>query len=314
MTITPTVGGLNTLRVRTRDSSGALGAWRVYTFVVDTAPKVEFDGDLVMGKVSTVLLSPGMPEVAEYEYWLNDDESEKTTVPAATDGTASFTWVPSMAKWPLDLKIRSRTTGGAVSAVADPYISVDAVSPEITGPELGKPGQPMTFTFTSRMPGVTEYVWSLSPGEEEHVLPAGPDGVGRLTWTPTEDGYHYLGVQARNATGALSGGSGLSFQVSSAPQVYSAVYPPWTYGGGVGVEGTFGVEPEMPNVTEYVYQFRVSFDETPETTVAAGADGTLSLRYTPTQSGYHTLKIRSRSADGTLSGWREYTFLVNWDS
>ena len=265
-----------------------------------------------MGKVSTVSLSPGMPEVTEYEYWLNDDDANKTIAPAAADGTASFTWVPSMANWPLQLKIRSRSAGGAVSAVAEPHLRVDEVSPEITGPEQGKPGQPMSFVFTSRMPGVTEYVWSLGPSEEKHVLPAGPDGVGRLTWTPTEDGNYHLWVQARNATGALSGGSGLSFRVYSAPQVNSAVYPAWQNGGGVGVEGTFTVEPQMPDVVEYIYQFRVSFNETPETTVAAGADGKLSLSYTPTQSGYHTLRIRSRSADGTLSGWNEYTFIVNW--
>lgn len=313
VTITPSVGGLNTLRVRTRDASGALSAWRTYTFTVDTAPTVQFDGDLMMGKVSTVSLSPGMPDVIEYEYWFND-EPEKTTVPAAADGTASFTWVPSMAMWPLELKVRSRTAGGVLSAVAEPYARPDEVSPEITGPEQGKPGQAMTFTFTSRMPGVTEYVWSLAPDEEKHVLQAGPDGVGRLTWTPTEDGSYYLGVQARNATGALSGGSGTSFYVSSAPQVNSTVYPAWRTGGGVGVEGTFDVQPQMPNVTEFVYQFQVNFRSGPETTVPAGADGKISLSYTPTQSGYHTLKIRSRSADGTLSGWNEHTFIVDWDN
>ncbi|WP_406074154.1 hypothetical protein [Micromonospora sp. NBC_01638] len=311
VSITPSVGGLNTLRVRTRDASGTLSAWRAYTFTVDTAPQVQFDGNLMMGQVSTVSLSPGMPEVTEYEYWFNDDESEKTTVPASADGTASFTWVPSMAMWPLELKVRSRSTGGILSAIAEPYVRPDEVNPEVTGPEQGKPGQPMTFTFSSRMPGVTEYVWSLAPSEEKHVLPAGPDGVGRLTFTPTEDGSYYLGVQARNATGALSGGSGTSFYVTSAPQVKSTVYPAWRTSGGVGVEGNFDVEPQMPNVIEYIYQFRVSFADGPETTVAAGADGKLSLSYTPSQSGYHTLKIRSRSVDGTLSGWNEYTFIVD---
>jgi hypothetical protein len=100
--------------------------------------------------------------------------------------------------------------------------------------------------------------------------------------------------------------------VYSAPNVNSEIYPEWSVGGGMGVEGTFAVTPTMPDVVEYVYS--VDVGPPGEITVPAAADGTATIAYTPTSNGYHTFVVRSRGAGGQLSGARNYTFIVDWGS
>ena len=312
--ITPQRGGENTLRVRSKDVAGVLSSWREYTFEVNTAPTVTISGgDLIVGKEFTVDLAPGMPDVTEYEYWLSyQADAERFHVAADSAGKAQFTWVPSIET--TELHVRSRNSAGAWSAEANPYTPVNWASPELTGPENGKPGETLSFTAHSVMPAVTEYVWTISgleDGAPEHVVRAGDDGSATFDWKVPADGNYTIGVYARNATGARSGGEWKSVYVWSGPLVKSAVYPEWGTGGGVGVPGTFTVTPNMPEVVEYTYSFADNpWNPIEEKTVPAAADGSLTLEYTPKVATYNTLKIRSRSADGTLSGWKSYTFLV----
>jgi hypothetical protein len=307
--ITPTVGGLNTLRVRTRDAAGNLGPWRVHPFTVRTEPIVVAEPDVIVGRPTTVRFQPGMPGVVAYEYWWNGEEADKQVVAAGADGTATVTYVPDYRRSPYRFTVRSRTADGAVSARSENYLWVDEATPEITGPDRGRPGEPLAFAVSSPMPDVTEYRVQVNDGEWQ-VVPADAAGVGHLTWTPTEDGFSWIYAYATNATGAQTARASFYLTISSAPVVASDDYPQWMYSGGVGVEGVFTVTPAMPDVVEYTYVFD-RWDAAGEpVTVPAAADGTLTIRFTPTHPDYHYLKVRSRSADGFVSEWVEYNFGV----
>jgi len=73
------------------------------------------------------------------------------------------------------------------------------------------------------------------------------------------------------------------------------------------VPAEFILAPAAQNVVEYVYQI----NDEPEQTVAAAADGTGTITYTPTVPG-GSLRVvaRSRQADGTLSEALDFTFYI----
>ncbi|WP_367133395.1 hypothetical protein [Saccharothrix sp. HUAS TT1] len=311
---TPTRGGEHQLTVRGKDSSGALGAARVYRFTVATAPKVVFDSGNIVGREAGARFEPGMPGVVEYEYWWNDDDSEHRTVAAAADGTASIRWVPSLDLHDFTLKARAKTADGVLSAIGEGRAHVDMATPTITRTGGGlRPGDPASFTVSSRMPEVTEYRWEVAGTEDAGTVAAGPDGTGAFSWTPPDDGEHTITVHARNATGARSDGNWASLVVYSSPTVTSVDYPEWSWAGGVGVAGEFTFTPNAntPDVVEYVYTYHDGWDEGPEQVVAAGPDGSATVTITPTRAFYNYVHVRARSADGTLSGRRGYTMIVN---
>ena len=78
-------------------------------------------------------------------------------------------------------------------------------------------------------------------------------------------------------------------------------------GGGAGVPGTFTFAPKVKGVTGYTY----SFNGEPETTVAAGADGTASVDWTPDSSGSYDLQICATTASGSQLAVYYYSFAVN---
>ena len=131
--ITPRRGGQNTLRVRSRDVAGVLSSWRVYTFDVDTAPRVTLsDNAPIVGRPVTVDVAPGMPDVEEYEYWLSSG-ADRRRVPADSSGRASFTWLPTVGA--TELHVRSRTTAGSWSPRRTP-------TPPSTWPPPRSPAAP----------------------------------------------------------------------------------------------------------------------------------------------------------------------------
>ena len=66
-----------------------------------------------VGVPGTFTFTPAMPGVVEYTYYFYSDD-EVTVLPAAADGTASFTFTPTEAGWN-ELFVRSRTASGLVS-------------------------------------------------------------------------------------------------------------------------------------------------------------------------------------------------------
>ena len=119
--ITPTVGGINSLKVRTRDAAGNLGGWR--TLRVHrwrTAPEVEYARREELSNPSSA--SPATVRddarhagrrrirvlVERRRQWTG--RSSRPTRRAS----ASFTFTPSADMWPFKLHVRSLTADGVL--------------------------------------------------------------------------------------------------------------------------------------------------------------------------------------------------------
>ena len=82
----------------------------------DVYPEWESGGGVGVPGVFT--FTPAMPDVVEYQYWIGSEVS--ATVPAAPDGTFSFTFTPTTTGWH-DLWVRSRTSAGIESPYNEAY-------------------------------------------------------------------------------------------------------------------------------------------------------------------------------------------------
>ncbi|WP_410618685.1 hypothetical protein [Amycolatopsis sp. cmx-8-4] len=309
VTLAPAHGGENVLYVRNTGADGTVSRYREYRFQVDTAPVIE-SADLVkIGSATPFRLTPRLAGTTSYTYWFTDDQDrpmgDPVTVPATADGTASFVWTP-LKQASVALRARSTDAAGTQSEVRYKSLSIDGVAPYVTRTSgADAPGQPGTFTFRSSMENIAEYVyWPSTDPAHKLTVPARPDGTAEVTWTPTEAGNVWFTAQARNTAGVLSAEGSTSFTVYDSPVVTSAdfVREP----AGPMRPGTFRLTSRMAGTVA----FEFAVDSYTTTDVPAGPDGTATAAYTPPTSGYHTVYVRARAADGRTSGWGYYSFTV----
>ncbi|MTK00560.1 hypothetical protein [Micromonospora sp. CP22] len=295
----PTRTYSNRLYVQAVDRTGNRSAQTTYEFTVrDTAPRIT-DGNPngAIGEPRELTFTPGMEDVVEYTYRLNDDEP--VAVPAEADGTATATITPRKSG-SNQITVTSRTSGGLPSSEGQLYFylatepTVSSEQYPIGGGEGALVGTPGTFVFRPGMPGVTEYVWSVVGGPEQTVA-AKADGTASVTFTSTFGGFHWMQVYSRTADGTVSGTASVYFEATSwAPTIESTDYPIYQEGGGPGVAGEFTFRPARDGVTGYVY----TFEGEEERTVIAGADGVATISWTPQsypadRSGWVRLTVRA---------------------
>src|SRR5207244_3157079 len=138
-------------------------------------------------------------------------------------------------------------------------------------------GRPMDITARPGIDGVVSYTYWVGPDGPRTVIPADADGVGHISYTPMapETEIH---VFSTSADGYVSGvASEYIYADPGTPEITSAEYPEYMTGGGPGIPGTFRFVSPLDNVIEYHY----SFDYGPEQVVAAVADGSASVVWTP---------------------------------
>lgn len=309
VTLAPAHGGENVLYVRNTGADGTVSLYREYKFQVDTAPDITWDPSTQVGSPTTFRLTPRLAGTTSYTYWFTGYQDAPVgapvTVPAEADGTAAFTWTPPTPD-SVNLRVYSTDAAGTKSEVRFQYLSVDGAAPYVTrtgGAEA--PGDPGTFTFRSSMKNIAEYVyWPSSDPAHKLTVPARADGSAEVTWTPTEAGNVWFTVQARNTAGVLSAEGSTFFTVYDSPVVTSAdfVRDP----AGPMRPGTFTLTSRMAGTVA----FEFAVDSYTTTDVAAGPGGTATAAYTPSTSGYHTVYVRARAADGRTSGWGYYSFTV----
>lgn len=230
-----------------------------------------------------------------FRYWLADGP----TTYVATDapgGSATVTITPDD-DGPQTLSVEAVDRAGNHSPVTSYVFRVNDTSPTITAanPSAGY-GEPRTLSFSPGMENVVEYTYRLNDAPEQTV-PAAADGTATVTITSTQVGANTVYVRSRTADGLPSGEAEYSFTISTKPTVTSIEYPMGRTGAPAGTPGTFVFGPGMPGVTEYVY----SFDGQPAQTVAAGADGSAAVTYTPTTAGLHRVTVYTRTGDGIVS-------------
>ncbi|HEY3483398.1 MAG TPA: hypothetical protein VGL02_31385, partial [Streptomyces sp.] len=309
VTLAPTHGGENVLYVRNTGADGTVSLYREYKFQVDTAPDVTVEGALQVGSASTFRLAPRLAGTTSYTYWITGYQDEPiagpVTVAASADGTGSFTWTPLDTRAQA-VRVRSTDAAGTQSEVRYLSVYVDGAAPYVTRTGgADAPGQPGTFTFRSPMKNIAEYVyWPSTDPAHKLTVPARADGSAEVTWTPTQAGNVWFTAQARNTAGVLSAEGSTSFTVYDSPVVTSADFASWPY--GPMLPGSFQLRARLAGTVA----FEFAVDSYTTTDVPAGPDGTANVTYTPALSGYHTVYVRARTADGKTSGWGYYSFTV----
>ncbi|MDG4806766.1 hypothetical protein O7634_08370 [Micromonospora sp. WMMD1120] len=309
--IAPTRAGRQTLYVHSVTRDGTAHAPRAYEFLVDNGPRLTGDVDrgVTIGSSLNFHLAPRAPQVQAYVYWveylgLEPRPIEKITIPARADGTADFTWTATETSVN-GLRVQSRSADGTLSEPRWNPISVDGAEPTVVrsgGTDLGTPA---TFTARTRMAGVTEYVTTLNRDEStKQVIRPAADGSATFTYTPTKAGYNYVTVVARNAAGVQTEEGGTYWTVLDGPRITSTDFP--TTSSGRLAPGTFTFTPRLAGTT--AYEYTVNFGA--YTRIAAKADGTATLTWTPPEAGWYYLTVRSLTAGGTRSANTQYNFLV----
>ncbi|MEW1588807.1 IPT/TIG domain-containing protein [Micromonospora vinacea] len=309
--IAPTRAGRQTLYVRSVTSDGATHPERAYTFVVDNAPRVtgDLDRGVIIGSSLQFHLAPRMPNVTSYLYWQRshngNETDQKTVLAAGADGTADLTWTATNENRDTQaLLVQSRSADGTLSEPRFISISVWDASPYVTRSGGDVLGSTATFTARTEMANVAEYEVLLNrdPATRQ-VLPAAADGTVSFRYTLNKRGYTYVTVVARNAAGVQTGEGGTSWSVTDSPLVVSTDFP--SSGSGRIAPGTFTFKSRQPGAVKYAYQLPGA-----EGTVAAAADGTATITWTPPDSGNHTLYLKSLTADGVESMQTYHSFYV----
>ena len=306
--IAPSRAGWQTLSVHavTRDDTAHLP--REYRFFVDNGPlATPLSDEVTIGSTATVRLTPRTPEVTAYLYWWQEGHGEwpladKHVLAARPDGTADLSWM--VGRHPGSLYVQSRSADGTISERRQVHIRTDRAAPTVTrtgGEDLGTAA---TITLRTRMSNATEYVVTLN-WEAPRVIPAAPDGSATFPLTAPRRGYNNLEVYARNPEGVQTEVNVLSWFVTDSPQVSSTEFP--DNATGRLVPGTFHLTPRLAGSTAFEY----SFNGGPFASVAAGADGTAKVNYTPTFSGDHRVAVRSVTAEGLSSLTTTHHFTVS---
>ncbi|HZM84455.1 MAG TPA: hypothetical protein VFC19_52715 [Candidatus Limnocylindrales bacterium] len=311
VSLTPRLDGFQELSVYSVDKVGNRSDTTAYRYYVrNTAVIIEdANPDAWPGDAHLLTFRPRMEDVVSYTYQLNDGPEQ--TVTAGGDGVAQVSFLPGPEGG--ILTVRSTTSTGLRSYPNFLTITVTS-QPVITSAEfrfdeqpsvpVGKPG---TFTFAPHMHGVVEYVYQFNRGladeQPSHTVAAGADGKAGVPFTTARFGGHSLHVVSRTADGTVSQETEVWFYpLSIAPTVVSPDYPEYWEAGGPGVTGHFTFTPATDNVVEYLYQF----GDEPEQRVAAAADGTATIEWTPRRGQWYQLIVRSRSQSGLISNPRYY--------
>jgi hypothetical protein len=172
--------------------------------------------------------------------------------------------------------------------------------------------RPVTLKFAPQ-PGVkhvTDYAYQMNYGDTQTVQ-AAADGTASATFVASDPDGYSLTVTSHSMNGFVSDQAHYSIYFDPGPGVTSDVYlSDGDPHGGVGVPGTFTLSPPPGWFSAQEYQYLLP-DASDWLTVPAGADGTATITWTPTASGYADILVRAVSADGQYSDYlNDYSFAV----
>lgn len=241
------------VRVQARSADGSLSEPRFLPISVwRAAPTVTRSGGDVAGTTATFTARTEMANPTAYEAILNGDATTKLTVPAAADGTATFTFTVTKAGYTY-VTVIARNAAGVHTDQGGTSWSVTN-GPVITSTDFSARGSghiaPGTFTLKSQQPGATTFVYSIDGTDRFNVaVPVGSDGTAEVAWTPSTSGYYYLHAISKNADGARSSETYYSFFVAADPVTVASVSPRTVATGGVR---TFTVTGSGFNTGNYV--------------------------------------------------------------
>lgn len=179
-------------------------------FVQSTAPVVTpVQSRPLPGKPFTLNMAPGPNTGTVDSYQVTVNETDVSTVTAASDGTASTTLSVPQGPTSFQISVSSHSTNGWISDPTQLSYFIDT-SPIVTSdvyPENGNGGGvgvPGTFTFTSVTGPVASFTYEIDFGEDITV-PVGPSGdSAQIVYTPDTPDSHAVSVYANNLDGTES--------------------------------------------------------------------------------------------------------------
>jgi hypothetical protein len=238
-------------------------------------------------------LSPGMPDVTQYTYRL--ENAPEQTVAADADNKAQVTLAPTHGG--TNVLYVSNTNRDGVSSTNREFRFFVDTAPVVTRGSFAI-GAPTTVQLTSRFAGTTAYEYwfkdwdgTLTPKTR---VDAAADETAQFTWAPPHHRFNALYVQ--------------SFQADATPSEtrYNDVYindvaPAVTVSGAgePGVPGTIRLSSPMKDITHYTYWS--DSPSGPSGTVAAGPDGTATAAWTPQRGAYEIIRAQAHNAGGYIS-------------
>jgi plastocyanin len=311
---TPTVARTNDLFVYAADAAGNVSPTTDYQFdVADNSPAVTCTpASAFIGVARQCTFTPravtasGALPVVEYDY--TDFQSEFSVTPGP-DGSATVTVLPVQSiSGNYSVAAQAKLSNGQLTEDTQVPFNVDLGFPQVT-PDNATivVGQQLTFTVHAVLPGSVTFTYADTSGGQGTV-PVGPDGSATITVTPPHStSFGEFFVRSTTAASVDSGTQIAQFTVlTNGPTVTSTDYPAFQFGGGIGQPGTFTFTSPVPGAQSFTYTLN---GDTP-TTVPVDANGTTSVRITPT--GFdNVLTVTSILADGSTSEPVRYEFLAN---
>ena len=311
--VVPAHAGATVVTVRSQLADGSTTPASTLTLAISAAPLITpvpaLGSPAIAGRIGSVKLSPGAPDVTSYRYTFSGSAGEQT-VAAGPDGTATVPFVPDRPGWQV-LTAVSVSRDGAISAarrdpvvVADPQVRVTG---SWSGPE---PAQGMGVPGTFRLLGdladqTTEYLWHVDDGPVQ-IVPRDPAAAYTLIpYTPGQVGPGTFAVQRKFRDGSLSPVTDYHFEVGTLPRV--AADPAESTPGWMT---TLSLSGGMPGVVSFDYQVTGDSDGAVDAsgTVLTDSDGAAQVAFTPpTADGYRAI-VTGHTADGTPTDTTTYRF------
>lgn len=240
------------------------------------------------------------PDAVGFRYELLGGDGVHAVSADHLGGSATVTLHPDAG--PNTLLVWSLDAAGNRSPEARYEFRASDVAPIVTG-RLTEIGVPTTFTVQPQMAGVVRYRFQLD-GDPEQTVEAAADGTAALTVTATRGGNRTLSVTSVTADGVTATTTS-TFVLSTTPKITATVYRQGATSGAPGVPGVFTFTPRQADVVSYRYSFN-----TVTSTVAAAADGTGSVTWTPAKAGLTMLTVWSIDRSGTESASASFIFFV----
>jgi hypothetical protein len=215
------------LNVQAVSSDGTLSTERWLSMNVwGAGPTITRVGGDVVGTTATFTVRTDMANPKEYEAYLNQDQSTKKIIPAAADGTATFTFAITEARYS-SITVVARNAAGVETDQGSTSWSVTN-GPAVTSTDFPAQSEgqfgPGTFTFKAQQPGATQFAYSINYAEQQTVA-VGADGTATVNWTPPGSGYFSLVVNSLTASGTRSNQTSYSFHIAPDPVTVTSVSP-----------------------------------------------------------------------------------------
>ncbi|WNM41484.1 hypothetical protein RMN56_09120 [Micromonospora halotolerans] len=242
----------------------------------------------------------GSSDVVGY-YWGRFGETYNYIPAPAPGADVTLEYTPT--SFSESLSVRTVDAASNSSETTEYRFYVKSTAPQVRV-TVGGVGLPSKLAISTNVEGVTEYGYRIGDGDEVRV-PADADGTTDVPVVFTQAGT--VKVQVRSYVGSeFVGGYTEDVSVRDTPTVESADFAFPDHDGVVDRPGSFTFRPGRTGVV--AYEYAINSDEMRR--IDAAADGTAVLRWTPTEPGWTTLRVRSVSGDGTVSEVEQYEFNV----